>query len=248
MILTLPLALCWALGPQAQGTSEIWDYLRKKYDANHDGAVSAQEYTRSAATFQRLDRNHDGRLDAEDFRHGRGGGQGGRDRATMMRQALAQRVTMACFQGDDDGDHLALKELQDSFARLDANHDGSLDRAEFAAVAARAPQPPRALGRQAPKPFAALLAVCDRDGDAELASTELVSFFLAMDDGDQVWTNPGARSRGGRGRGAERPPSGAPVGTLAPDFELQPPDGGPTVSLSSFRGKKAVALIFGSYT
>ncbi len=43
--------------------------------------------------------------------------------------------------------------------------------------------------------------------------------------------------------------SGPKVGTVAPDFTLSPPDGGPAVTLSSFRDRNLpVALIFGSYT
>lgn len=38
------------------------------------------------------------------------------------------------------------------------------------------------------------------------------------------------------------------VGDLAPDFELQDPSGEKVVRLSDFRGKRPVALIFGSYT
>lgn len=38
------------------------------------------------------------------------------------------------------------------------------------------------------------------------------------------------------------------VGEMAPDFELQDPAGATAVRLSDFRGKRPVALIFGSYT
>ena len=38
------------------------------------------------------------------------------------------------------------------------------------------------------------------------------------------------------------------VGDIAPDFYLKTADGLRTVSLSSFRGKSPVVLIFGSYT
>jgi hypothetical protein len=38
------------------------------------------------------------------------------------------------------------------------------------------------------------------------------------------------------------------VGDLAPDFELQDPSGNTVVRLSDFRGKRPVALVFGSYT
>jgi hypothetical protein len=38
------------------------------------------------------------------------------------------------------------------------------------------------------------------------------------------------------------------VGDLAPDFTLSDPKGSRQVTLSSFRGKKPVVLVFGSYT
>jgi hypothetical protein len=38
------------------------------------------------------------------------------------------------------------------------------------------------------------------------------------------------------------------VGDLAPDFELRDPSGNTVVRLSDFRGKRPVALVFGSYT
>jgi len=38
------------------------------------------------------------------------------------------------------------------------------------------------------------------------------------------------------------------VGDAAPDFELQDPEGVARVRLSDFRGKRPVALVFGSYT
>jgi hypothetical protein len=37
-------------------------------------------------------------------------------------------------------------------------------------------------------------------------------------------------------------------GDMAVDFTLAPSGGGPPVTLSSFRGKSPVALVFGSYT
>ena len=38
------------------------------------------------------------------------------------------------------------------------------------------------------------------------------------------------------------------TGDLAPDFTLQDISGSESVTLSDFRGKKPVALVFGSYT
>jgi len=47
---------------------------------------------------------------------------------------------------------------------------------------------------------------------------------------------------------AERETQAPAVGAEAPDFRLPRLDGGESVELSSFRGLKPVALIFGSYT
>ncbi len=43
-------------------------------------------------------------------------------------------------------------------------------------------------------------------------------------------------------------PKSPKVGDLAPEFELQDPDGNVRIRLSDFRGKRPVALVFGSYT
>jgi cytochrome oxidase Cu insertion factor (SCO1/SenC/PrrC family) len=54
-----------------------------------------------------------------------------------------------------------------------------------------------------------------------------------------------------RQRNADRPnrtPDKLAEGDAAPDFTLKSLDGKTTTKLSSFRGKKPVALVFGSYT
>jgi hypothetical protein len=47
---------------------------------------------------------------------------------------------------------------------------------------------------------------------------------------------------------AERETQAPAIGSNAPDFRLPRLEGGEPVQLSSFHGKKPVALIFGSYT
>ena len=56
------------------------------------------------------------------------------------------------------------------------------------------------------------------------------------------------RRRGQRGRMGQGRPMAPELGTLAPDFQLKSKDGRKKVRLSTFKGKKPVALIFGSYT
>ena len=46
----------------------------------------------------------------------------------------------------------------------------------------------------------------------------------------------------------EHDPRSPKVGELAPDFELQDPSGRMRMRLSDFRGRRPVALVFGSYT
>ncbi len=53
--------------------------------------------------------------------------------------------------------------------------------------------------------------------------------------------------RGPRGEG-RRPADRVEEGDQAPDFQLRMLEGKKTVRLSSYRKKKPVALIFGSYT
>ncbi len=54
--------------------------------------------------------------------------------------------------------------------------------------------------------------------------------------------------RGRRGRIPQRAPDRIDEGDRAPDFKLQTLDGEQEVQLSSARGERPVALIFGSYT
>ncbi|MCH8006671.1 MAG: hypothetical protein IH888_10645 [Planctomycetes bacterium] len=105
------------------------------------------------------------------------------------------------------------------------------------------------------EPWEVLTETVDANGDGDIAGEELVAFFKERDDGDGVWTFDRGAMRGRRGRagaggggGGERPMSGVPEGQMAPDFTLMPPEGGKTVTLSSFRRNVPVALIFGSYT
>ena len=92
-------------------------------------------------------------------------------------------------------------------------------------------------------PWLVLVEKLDQDQDGGLARTEVIAFFEDKAEGEGQW------DFGGPGDGAdEGSMSGPAPGTLAPDFRLRPPDGGAAVKLSSFGGKRPVALIFGSYT
>jgi hypothetical protein len=75
------------------------------------------------------------------------------------------------------------------------------------------------------------------------AAVWLVTVFACLIASDTFAQRPDRR-----GRGRDRAPDKLKVGGSATDFALKSPDGKQTVQLSSFRGKRPVALVFGSYT
>ena len=115
--------------------------------------------------------------------------------------------------------------LERDVARLlkqfDSNQDGLLGGSELPARVKRR--------------FARL----DANRDGQLSAAELLAAPKRRGRLGEIDTGPA--------RGAKRYDT-LRVGVLAPDFTLQDPTGKRTVTLSKFRGKKPVVLIFGSYT
>lgn len=226
--------------PMAKDESTVWEYVRNKYDADGDGFVARAEYDRDTESFERMDRNEDGRLGPDEFTA---------DVVSMkrMHRYATRMVLMRYFQTGDPS-ALTWVEIETVFAATDANSDGVLSEAEFAARKnamdeMRSP-PPGVTAPSAEFLFLAMLDIVDQNGNRGVALVELRGFFDAGDpDGDGEWTVP-KRPDGAR----RKRPMGAPVGEPAPDFTLSAPGGERTVQLSSFRGSKPVALIFGSYT
>lgn len=252
-----------------------WAYLSGKYDANADGTISATEYDRGAEAYGRLDRNQDGVVDASDFASPGGGGMGrggmrsrmapltllrlfqaDDDEESLRREEIAVsfssfdtngdgRIDESEFQeaakdrasgmiammggfrfeplydeADDDEDGaLSLEELEDYFDWRDSDGDGIWTMRRSRED--RGGGPGRGSGT-------------GRSGAGEAGN--------------------GPHGNGAQGDGGEESldaadrDAPAAAGKIAPDFTLRPPKGGDPVTLSSFRGKKPVALIFGSYT
>jgi hypothetical protein len=113
----------------------------------------------------------------------------------------------------------------------------------------------------------ALFKAMDRNSNGSLSGEEWQSAFAAAAGGgplheaelSRLLHFPAAakaeRDRQSRAEGrlaafeAEQPRGQTPdVGALAPDFELGTPDGARRIRLSSFRNKRPVVLIFGSFT
>jgi hypothetical protein len=82
--------------------------------------------------------------------------------------------------------------------------------------------------------------------DGRLSLDELLAYQRSMADAQGVLRGPAGLDPRAAAPGLAG--DGPPVGTLAPDFELSALEGGSRVRLSEWRGHRAVALIFGSYT
>ncbi len=210
--------------------------LQKKYDKNGDGKVSAEEYPRGKATFQRLDRDADGVLTSADFGRSRRRNPMSQKKAILrMRRMALQRALGTYFKKAKSIDPKAWnKFIQD----WDANQDGVLEDIEAFEI-----------GLDRRTVLFLLIAFGDRKQGVRPSSLSKEAFarnFKILDaDKDRILT-----------RGEFIPPRRGGSGTnplhkgqKAPDFNLpMVHDAKTLVRLSSFAGKKPVALIFGSYT
>jgi len=124
------IAIAQQAAPAAQS-----DAPRQRIDANGDGVIDRSEAAKAprlAQQFDQLDKNHDGRLSSDERpqmghrdRGGDGEGDGMHDRMQQLDTDHDGRIS---------GKEAAAKpELAQRFARLDANHDGFLDRSDFQA-------------------------------------------------------------------------------------------------------------------
>ena len=166
---------------------------------------------------------------------------------------------------DEDG-AVSAKEWKAFLGSLEASEDGVIPSEKIANLI---PERARGRGRNMADRMARML---DRDDDGQLELSDLQMIFASL-DGDEdgalssdelggSFGGPSGRRRPGDDdgdrRGGDRPrgdrdradSEGPPqAGDTAPDFTLPfADDTKKTVSLSSFAGKRPVALIFGSYT
>lgn len=218
--------------------TSVWDYLEDKYDVDADRRVSKAEYGRGEVAFARLDANRDGSIDAADF-------DVGVDGVGVM---VAQMLLGLYLQDDGDPNTLRADEIEQAFGAYDEDFNALLTRAEFDALCAERVASGRPLeGAMAAEmeggnAFDALTAAIDANTDAAIEFDELMAFHgRYLSDG----ALPQMYAKEPR---SARPQAQAAEGELAPDFTLEPYHDGEAVSLSSFRGQKPVALIFGSYT
>ena len=170
---------------------------------------------------------------------------------------------------DADGDkRLSKQELKPGpFARLDRDRDGAVtaddfdwsDRSEWAKLNGASMR---------------LFRAIDRDGSGKVSEQEMLGYLKKL-AGDKGHVNPddlrdallqAAAVESGKGKTGKKraaddgwmkglfasdlgsPFDGPGVGKVAPDFTLPTQDGKKKITLSDFRDKRPVVLIFGSFT
>lgn len=234
------LGLLAALPAQGQRrqAGDVWQFLAAKYDQNKDGRIEPGEYDRERAKFEAYDQDGDGSLTAADFRGGlrRQRGAGQRRQRVDIPAELGRLVAQGADL-DEDG-VVTRKEWSTVAPRVDADGDKRISAAElkdlFCAATGRAGLSLRAVERRAGR-------VLDADRSGAVEVSELLALFAKVDT-----DRDGKLSAAECARQARFAPR---VGTLAPDFDLPlVDDPKKSIRLSSFRGEKPVALIFGSYT
>ncbi len=231
--------LALPFGAAAQGGASPWEKLSKQFDKNKDGKITMDELGRGKTSFDRLDRDDDGAITAKDFeRRGRRG-------MGMSPEEMKKMFVGMTLEGDEEGK--ISKKAWDAFvASCDADEDGicTNDELKSAGIPSRRVR--------------FMKRILDANDDGKIQKEEVASVFSELDKDksgdlgkDEVTRFRGRRGgRGPRGNRADREGPKLPqVGDVAPDFDLPVlGDKTKTVKLSSFAGKKPVALIFGSYT
>ena len=118
----------------------------------------------------------------------------------------------------------------------------------------------RGMGMRDPKMMMERIKSMDKDGDGKIESSEvperMLRIFKRLDaNSDGVADKKEIeafqerlRGRSGRNNRESRRDDAPSVGTEAPQFTLKRMESDDTVELASFRGKKPVVLVFGSYT
>ena len=225
-------------------------YLLARYDADGDGAVARDEYSRQGNQFARWDLDGDGSITAADFEV---------ETPELMGQIMYLRKARALgrhFQADDDHAVLHIDEFGEAFVAYDVDGDTELTREEFEALAEE-----RRVGLPGDdslmmqnytgggSAWATLRQAFDEDKNDRLAIYELGLFFEEQET-DELRFDQDRCDDGKAGDTFERVDlaRGAPEGSQAPDLTLPTLHGDEKVSLRDFAGDVPVALIFGSYT
>lgn len=232
-------ALCLlvaALPAQRGDRSATWKHLQSQYDKNGDQKISTEEHARGERVFGNLDRDGDGFITEADFTsRGRGSGRRDRSEATDRDAQVARTLgdMYGSFLNRDGKPGLATAEWKKMITALEPDGNGVIAKKNLKLLMGIEGD-----GRMAGMMGNRLASSFDRDQDGDITVDDLNAVFAALDkNGDGLIE---------QGTEIDMPPG---KGEIAPDFTLPFADNqAETVTLSSFRGDKPVALIFGSYT
>jgi len=220
------------------GSDDVWKLLSEKYDRNKDGRITPAEYPREASKFEAFDRDGNGSITRADFAGGRRRMMPRRSRGGDRLRRIGGLLAVAADR-DRSGDVTA-NEWKAFLASVEGERRDCVDPDKLIGAVTRDLEgaAARLRGRRGARAL-------DADGDGTIETAELTAAFSSLDrNGDGALDRSELSIRGPRNR-VRLPVRGEP----APDFELpMSADPGKTVRLSSFAGKRPVALVFGSYT
>ena len=204
----------------------------------------------------------------------KGGSMGGNDgwfRLGQSRYGWSWLATRHGIDADESITRKAWRGSTEAFDRLDRNHDGELSAADF-------DWSPNSVAGREEMMYKQWFSRIDADTNGRISRKEWDKLFERLADGKDFLTAedlrqafplapPGGGKERGKSGGQKPPPdfqqilfkgffasevgspfSGPHIDEPAPDFTLKTHDGKRAVTLSDFRGKKPVVLIFGSFT